>query len=142
MKAERMIRWLASYHGVHDVERTIFLKVCHCMNSTSIILVHHSPYWDSNNSVIKFATCLLLQFLLSTSVCQAFYPSYSLEQLFMLNFVFDDYPEELAFMISNDADKIMFAFVYFGSFDNSASSNLRTLERRLEFGICWNVQSI
>lgn len=61
-------------------------------------------------------------FISSTSESQAFYPGYSPEQFLTLSFVFDDYPEELSFMISNDANHITFALMDSGTFDNSTLS--------------------
>ena len=61
-------------------------------------------------------------FTSSTYMSQAFYPGYSLEPFLTLSIVFDGYPEEFAFMISNEDDAISFALVNYGSFDNSTST--------------------
>ena len=61
-------------------------------------------------------------FTLSTTMSQAFYPGYSLEPFLTLSIVFDGYPEEFAFMISNEDDAISFALVNYGYFDNSTST--------------------
>ena len=57
-----------------------------------------------------------------TIVSHGFYVGSSPPQYLTLNLVFDVFPNELAFDISNDDDDIIFALAWFGTFDTSYKS--------------------
>ncbi len=57
-----------------------------------------------------------------TIVSHGFYVGSSPPQYLTLDFVFDVFPNELAFDITNDDDGIIFALAWFGTFDTSYTS--------------------
>lgn len=62
-----------------------------------------------------------------TVVSHGFYVGSAPPQYLTLNFVFDVFPNELAFDISNDDDGMIFALAWFGTFDSSYTSATVTI---------------